>query len=62
MPFKVVHYILTLSINEVEICLNGADGIMNKKDKSEKCKEMQFSLLGLGARTRLKVLSRTTAL
>lgn len=32
---------------------------MNKKNISETSKEIQFSLLGLGARTRLKVLSRT---
>lgn len=33
--------------------------MMNKKNISETSKEIQFSLLGLGARTRLKVLSRT---
>lgn len=33
--------------------------MMNKKSISETGKEIQFSLLGLGARTRLKVLSRT---
>lgn len=33
--------------------------MMNKKNISETGKEIQFSLLGIGARTRLKVLSRT---
>lgn len=33
--------------------------MMNKKNISETSKEIQFSLLGLGARTRSKVLSRT---
>lgn len=33
--------------------------MMNKKSISETGKEIRFSLLGLGARTRLKVLSRT---
>lgn len=33
--------------------------MMNKKNISETGKGIQFSLLGIGARTRLKVLSRT---
>lgn len=33
--------------------------MMNKKNISETGKEMPFFLLGLGARTRSKVLSRT---
>lgn len=33
--------------------------MMNTTNISETGKEIQFSLLGLGARTRLKVLSRT---
>lgn len=62
MPFKVAHYTFTYSINSVEIWLNRIDGMMNKKNISETGKEMQFSLLGLGARTRFKVLSTKMAM
>lgn len=36
--------------------------MINKKNISETGKEMQFSLRGLGARTRSKVLSRKMAM